>query len=111
MSGTSRHRRAGPPLPEEKLFYRSDHLTFVLHGVPPLMLMGLPRDVPAAVARARRWLKAEYHQPDDTVRPGWDWGGAQTLASVGLVVGMRLANAEKAPGWSPSSPYRRFSQR
>jgi hypothetical protein len=99
------------PLPEEKLFYRSDQLTFALHGVPPLLLMGLPQDVPSAVIRAREWLKTDYHQPADSVQPWWDWGGAQTMASVGLVVGMRVANGERAPDWLPSSPYRRFRQK
>jgi hypothetical protein len=72
------------------------------------MLLGLPADVPTAVARARAWSKTDYHQPTDTVRPEWDWGGARTLAAVGLVVGMRVADAEAPPAWSSSSPYRRF---
>ncbi len=99
---------APDPVPEEHLFYRSDHYEFALHGVPPLMLVGLPADVPSAVARTREWSKTDYHQPSDTLRAEWDWGGARTLAAAGLVVGMRVAEMEAPPVWLPSSPYRRF---
>jgi len=102
------NRIAPDPMPEEKSFYRSDHYAFVKKGVPALMLMGAPDgDTGAWVARARKWLKTDYHQPTDTVRPDWSWEGARTIAVVTFLTGMRVANADALPAWLPSSPFNR----
>ena len=97
---------APDPFPEEGVFYRSDHFAFVKKGVPSLMLLGGPAiDTAAFRTRAKKWMATDYHQPGDTVRTDWDWSGPQTLSAVGLVVGMRVANADAMPSWLPSSPF------
>jgi Zn-dependent M28 family amino/carboxypeptidase len=97
---------APDPFPEEKAFYRSDHYAFVKRGVPSLMLLGGPGgDIAPWLARAKKWLVTDYHQPTDTVRPDWNWDGARALAVVGLIVGTRVANAEAMPAWLTSSPF------
>lgn len=94
------------PMPEEKVFYRSDHYEFVKKGVPALMLMGGPDlEEKAYITRIRKWLETDYHQPTDTIRPDWNWQGPRSIAVVGLVAGMRVANNETAPAWLPSSPF------
>ena len=94
------------PMPDEKAFYRSDHYAFVKKGVPALMLLGAPEgDTAAFVARAKKWLETDYHQPTDEVRSEWNWDGPATLAVVGLVVGMRVANSDAMPGWLRTSPF------
>ncbi len=94
------------PLPEEDAFVRSDHYAFVKKGVPALMLLGGPEgEVSQWIPRAKKWLETDYHSPGDTVKPDWNWTGPQTLAQVGLVMGMRVANAESMPAWRPSSPF------
>lgn len=99
---------APDPMPDEKAFYRSDHYAFVKKGVPALMLLGAPDgDTAAFVARAKRWLETDYHQPADEVRSEWNWDGPATLAAVGLVVGMRVANSDAMPGWLRTSPFNR----
>lgn len=96
------------PLPEEQAFYRSDHYAFVKKGVPALMLLGAPEgDVANLIARARKWMATDYHQPTDTVRPDWNWDGPHTLAIVGLVIGLRVANADAMPAWLPAAPFKR----
>ncbi|HEX8650963.1 MAG TPA: M20/M25/M40 family metallo-hydrolase [Pyrinomonadaceae bacterium] len=96
------------PLPEEKVFYRSDHYAFVKKGVPALMMLGGPGgDLAPFLARAKKWMETDYHQPTDTVRPDWNWDGPRMLAAVGLVIGMRVANAEAMPAWLPSAPFKR----
>lgn len=96
------------PFPEEKVFTRSDHYAFVKKGVPALMLLGAPGGDPAPfIARAKKWMVTDYHQPTDTVRPDWNWDGPRTLATVGLVIGMRVADASQMPAWLPSAPYKR----
>jgi Zn-dependent M28 family amino/carboxypeptidase len=100
------------PVPEERAFYRSDHYALVQKGVPALMLLGAPAGATETwVQRASTWLETDYHQAGDVVRPDWDWGGAQTIAEVGLVVGLRVANAEATPQWLPTSPFKRPAAR
>ena len=96
------------PMPEEKAFYRSDHYFFVKRGVPALMILGAP-DVPVKdwTARLKKWSKTDYHQPSDIVRPDWDWTGPRTIASLMLVMGMRIANDEGMPSWLPTSVFNR----
>ena len=96
------------PMPEENAFVRSDHYAFVKRGVPALMMMGGPEgELSTWLPRARKWLETDYHSPSDTVKPDWNWGGPQTLAQVGLVIGFRVANADAMPAWRSTSPYNR----
>ncbi|HET6891689.1 MAG TPA: M28 family peptidase, partial [Pyrinomonadaceae bacterium] len=96
------------PMPEENAFVRSDHYAFVKRGVPALMMMGGPEgDLATWLTRARKWLDTDYHSPSDSIKPDWNWGGPQTLAQVGLVIGLRVANADAMPAWRATSPYKR----
>ena len=96
------------PMPEEKAFYRSDHYAFVKKGVPALMVLGAPGgDTALWVKRANEWLKTDYHQTTDVVRPDWNWSGARTIAVVGLLVGRRVAAADAMPTWLPTAPFNR----
>ena len=96
------------PMPEEKSFYRSDHYAFVKRGVPALMLMGSP-DVNAAaiIADVKQYEKTRYHQPSDVVTADWNWEGPTGLARLGVVMGLRVANADAMPAWLPASPFNR----
>jgi len=94
------------PMPEENAFVRSDHYAFVKKGVPALMLLGGPEGDPTLwIPRMKKWLESDYHSPSDTIKPDWDWTGPQTVAQVGLVIGLRVANAEAMPAWKASSPF------
>ncbi|MFN2516542.1 MAG: M28 family peptidase [Pyrinomonadaceae bacterium] len=96
------------PLPEENAFVRSDHYAFVKKGIPALMLLGGPAgDVSLWFPRAKKWLETDYHSPSDTVKPDWDWTGPRTLAQVGLIIGLRVANADTMPAWRATSPFNR----
>ena len=94
------------PLPEENAFVRSDHYSFVKQGVPALMLMGGPADDPAKwVPRMKKWLETDYHSASDTVKPDWNWSGPTTLAQVGMLIGLRVANAGVMPSWKATSRF------
>jgi Peptidase family M28 len=96
------------PMPEEKSFYRSDHYFFVKKGVPGLMILGAPAgEVSAWTSRMKEWEKTDYHQPSDVIRPDWNWDGPRTLAMLGVVMGLRLANSEQMPSWLSQSPFNR----
>ncbi|MGI9066834.1 MAG: M28 family peptidase [Pyrinomonadaceae bacterium] len=94
------------PMPEENAFVRSDHYAFVKKGVPALMLLGGPAgDLSLWIPRARKWLATDYHSPSDTIKPDWNWTGPQTLGQVGLIIGLRVANAPTMPQWLTTSPF------
>jgi Zn-dependent M28 family amino/carboxypeptidase len=94
------------PMPEERAFTRSDHYAFVKKGVPALMLLGGPAgDVSLWLPRAKKWLETDYHSPNDTVKPDWNWTGPQTLAQLGMIMGLRVANADAMPVWRTTSPF------
>jgi hypothetical protein len=94
------------PMPEENAFVRSDHYAFVKKGVPALMLLGGPAgDVSVWIPRARKWLETDYHSPSDTVKPDWDWTGPQTVGQLGMIIGLRVANADAMPAWKATSPF------
>lgn len=94
------------PMPEENAFVRSDHYAFVKKGVPALMLLGGPAgDVSVWIPRARKWLETDYHSPSDTIKPDWNWTGPQTLARLGLIIGLRVSNADAMPAWRASSQF------
>jgi len=96
------------PMPEAKAFYRSDHYLFVQRGVPALMILGAPDGpVKTWTDRLKKWSKTDYHQPTDVVRPDWDWSGPRTIASLMLVMGLRIANDEAMPSWLPASVFNR----
>jgi len=99
------------PMPDEKIFYRSDHYSFVERGVPALMLLGAPEGDPQAwIKRSKDWEKTDYHQPGDTIRPDWAWEGAKTVADVMGIMGWRISETEKMPEWLPSSRFAKLER-
>src|SRR5205085_1069326 len=96
------------PFPDEGVFYRSDHYAFFKRGVPSLYLISGPAGDQAAFgARAMKWLVTDYHMASDTVQKDWNWKGAEQLAVIGLLAGMRVANQDTMPAWISGSPYNR----
>ncbi|MEZ5308891.1 MAG: M20/M25/M40 family metallo-hydrolase, partial [Pyrinomonadaceae bacterium] len=94
------------PMPDEKVFLRSDHYSFVERGVPALMLLGGPEgSKDSLVERIKAWEKVHYHQPSDDVMEGWDWSGAQTVAQVMGIIGLRVANENEMPSWLPNTRF------
>ncbi len=99
------------PIPDEKIFYRSDHYSFVERGVPALMLFGAPEgDIQTTIKRVEEWEKKDYHQPTDTIRADWSWEGAKTVADVMGVMGLRLANADAMPSWLSTSRFAKLER-
>jgi hypothetical protein len=102
---------APDPVPDEKVFYRSDHYSFVTRGVPALMLMGAPEgNIQDAMKRMAKWEKTDYHQPGDIIQKDWSWEGAKTVADVMGIMGLRLANADAMPSWLASSRFAKLER-
>lgn len=94
------------PVPDEKVFYRSDHYSFVERGVPALMLMGAPAgDIQDAMKRMKEWEKTDYHQPGDIIQTHWAWEGAETVAEIMGLMGWRISELDKMPEWLPNGRF------
>lgn len=99
------------PMPDEKVFYRSDHYSFVERGIPALMLLGAPAgEKEAWMKRIKDWEKTDYHQPGDTIQPNWAWEGPETVAEVMAILGWRISENPTMPNWLPSSKLSKFER-
>lgn len=99
------------PMPDEKVFYRSDHYSFVERGVPALMLLGAPAgDKEVWMKRIKDWEKTDYHQPGDTIQPTWAWEGAETVAEVMGILGWRISESPTMPNWLSTSRFAKLER-
>jgi Peptidase family M28 len=99
------------PMPEEKIFTRSDHYSFVERGVPALMLLGAPAgEAKLWIDRSKAWEKTDYHQPGDTIQSNWAWEGAETVAEVMGIMGWRISETPAMPAWLSSSRFAKLER-
>jgi hypothetical protein len=99
------------PMPDEKVFYRSDHYSFVERGVPALMLLGAPAgEKEVWMKRIKDWEKTDYHQPGDVILPGWVWEGPETVAEVMAILGWRISETEAMPTWLSTSRFAKLER-
>lgn len=97
------------PEPERGMYYRSDHFSFVRHGVPAFEpdegadFIGKP---PGFGIEARNAFYAnDYHKPGDRVKPDWDLSGGVEDLQLDWMVGWRVANAAGRPRWKPGAEF------
>ncbi len=111
ISGSMEINVIPDPMPDEKVFYRSDHYSFVEKGIPSLMLLGAPAGAKEIwIKRIKDWEKTDYHQPGDVVKADWNWDGARTVAVVMGIMGHRIAAAEKMPEWLSTSRFAKLER-
>jgi Zn-dependent M28 family amino/carboxypeptidase len=85
------------PTPDEGLFTRSDHYSFVKQGVPAVFLKtGFGGSGKAASDKFRA---AHYHQVSDEVEQPFDWRAGARFARINYLIARELANAPEAPKW------------
>jgi Zn-dependent M28 family amino/carboxypeptidase len=82
--------------PEERIFYRSDHYTLALAGVPVLFFTS--------------GTHTDYHQPSD-VAERIDTEKASRLVRYVFYIGAAVANEPKRPRWNPGSHERLLEER
>jgi Zn-dependent M28 family amino/carboxypeptidase len=91
------------PIPEQVLFIRSDHYSFVRQGVPSLFIKsgfqtGDDRDGGAINAAYRRDV---YHKPNDDMSQSFDFGAGAEHARVNFLIGWQVAQEPARPEWNP----------
>jgi Zn-dependent M28 family amino/carboxypeptidase len=100
----------GDAEPEKGFYYRSDHFNFAKQGVPAFYadagteVIGKPADF--AMKQRERYTSDDYHKPSDEIRPDWNLEGAVLDVQLYLMMGYRVAQAEKYPEWRAGNEFR-----
>jgi Zn-dependent M28 family amino/carboxypeptidase len=91
------------PMPEQALFTRSDHYSFVKAGIPSVFLMtGFKSKDPAfdGAKEFGNFFKNHYHQHSDETSLPINYQAAASFAEVNLMIGLEIANGDKRPSWN-----------
>jgi Zn-dependent M28 family amino/carboxypeptidase len=91
------------PMPEQALFTRSDHYSFVKEGIPSVFLMtgfkSKDPDIDGAAVFGD-FLENHYHQHSDELTLPIRYDAAASFAEVNMMIGLEIANGEKRPTWN-----------
>jgi hypothetical protein len=91
------------PWPEQNLFTRSDHYSFVKQGIPAVFLVpGLQAKDPNVDGSKvfGEFLSTNYHKPSDDMTQAFKWEAATTFTEVNFQIGLALANQAQKPTWN-----------
>jgi len=89
---------ADDPLPQENLFIRSDHYSFVRQGIPSVFLVtGWSNGGEAAF---EEFLKKHYHKPSDDLSLPIDYEALARFADLNFRIAHSIADAPAAPVWN-----------
>jgi Zn-dependent M28 family amino/carboxypeptidase len=95
---------ATDPIPEQVLFIRSDHFSFVRQGVPSLFIKsgfktGDPAKDGSAINAAYR--RDVYHKPNDDMSQAFDFEAGAAHARINFLTGWQVAQETVRPAWNP----------
>ncbi len=91
------------PMPEQALFTRSDHYSFVKAGIPSVFLMTGFKSKDENVdggAVFKDFLKNHYHQHSDQTDLPIRYDVAAEFAKVNMMIGLEIANQAEKPKWN-----------
>jgi hypothetical protein len=96
------------PEPSRNVFIRSDQYSFILHGVPSLMLdFGAEKGSPEAEIQ-KRWLSERYHAPSDDLNQPVDKPAAAEFNTFVMKLMERVADTPAPPEWKRESFFSRY---
>ncbi len=90
------------PMPEQALFTRSDHYSFVKAGIPSVFLMTGFKSTDKNIdggAVFGDFLKNHYHQHSDETTLPINYEAAANFARVNMMIGLEIANQSERPKW------------
>lgn len=92
------------PIPEQVLFIRSDHFSFVRQGVPSLFIKsgfetGDPAKDGAAINAGYR--RDVYHKPNDDMSQAFDFEAGAQHTRLNFLTGWLVAQDTARPAWNP----------
>ena len=90
------------PMPEQALFTRSDHYSFVKAGIPSVFLMTGFKSTDDSIdggAVFADFLKNHYHQHSDEISLPINYQAAADFTLVNMMIGLEIANQSERPQW------------
>jgi hypothetical protein len=91
------------PMPEENLFVRSDHYSFVKAGVPSVFLVtGWANGGKEAF---QKFLATDYHKVTDQTNLPFNWEAGAKFAKINYLIAREIADAAEAPRWYEGNKY------
>lgn len=93
---------AKDPIPEQSVFMRSDHFSFVRQGIPAIYVKsgsttGDSRD---GTKLNLAWRATTYHTPQDDMNQPFDWNAAARHVQLQFLIGYLTAQADDRPVWN-----------
>ena len=91
------------PMPDQALFTRSDHYSFVKQGIPSVFLVPGFKSVDPKIDGSEQFnhfLKTNYHKPSDDFSQVFNWKAATKFTEVNYHIGITLANQVQRPDWN-----------
>ena len=92
------------PFPEQVVFVRSDHFSFIKKGIPALFIksgfMTVPEDTIDRSKSDVAWRSTIYHTPQDDMNQPFDFQAAAMHVKVNFLIGYFTANEALAPTWN-----------
>jgi Zn-dependent M28 family amino/carboxypeptidase len=102
-------RPIADPMPLRSIFIRSDQYSFVLHGVPSVMMSVWAEPGSPQEKVLENWLSTRYHAPSDDVNQPVDLRAAALFEEIVLRLLVDTANADAKPRWNDDSFFRRYA--
>ncbi len=92
------------PFPEQVIFVRSDHFSFIKKGIPALFIksgfMTVPEDTIDRSKSDVAWRTTTYHTPQDDMNQAFDFNAATMHVKVNFLIGYLVSNETSAPTWN-----------
>lgn len=91
------------PWPEQALFTRSDHYSFVKQGIPSVFLVPGLQSADPNIDGSKQFndfIATNYHKPGDDFNQAFNWKAATKFAEVNYQIGLTLANQAKRSSWN-----------
>ena len=90
------------PFPEQNLFVRSDHYSFVKQGIPSVFLVTGMKSLDGSVDTQpifESFLQKHYHKPSDDLNLPINYAAAATFTRINTKIGKLIANDPDRPTW------------
>ena len=95
---------APDPFPEQVVFIRSDHYSFIRQGIPSLFIKSGFKTVGSdTVDRSHSdvdWRRTTYHTPQDDMSQPFDFNAATTHVKFNFLIGLLVAEDSTRPVWN-----------
>lgn len=91
------------PIPEQVVFIRSDHYSFIKKGIPSLFIKSGFMTGNANLDGKKvnlDWRKSTYHTPQDDINQAFEFEAAAKHAHFNFLVGYFIANDPARPSWN-----------